>query len=117
MNYNISIAVIYISSLILFITGLGLVSGSIMPTAGQLAFGVLFLVLGLISKSKFSPFKLLENRISALIWVVISILTAFSAYLFGDISNKVILWSSIVVGLVNLFAILISKINIEEAKN
>lgn len=117
MNYNISIAVIYLSSLVLIVAGLGfLSSGGINPIAGQLAFGVLFLILGLISKSKLSPFKLIENRISALIWVVISILTAFSAYLFGDVSNKVVLWSSITIGLINLIAILISKINTEETK-
>jgi len=112
MNYNISIAAIYLSGIALIVTGLA--TGPIV--IGQLVFGVLFLALGLISKSKFSPFKLLENRISALIWVILSILTAFSSYLFGNTSVKVILWSSIAVGLVNLFAILISKIDVEETK-
>ena len=112
MNYNISVAAIYISSIALIVTGLA--SGT--AVIGQIVFGVMFLVLGLLSKSKFSLFKLLENRISALIWVVLSILTAFSSYLFGNTSIKLILWSSIAIGLINLIAILISKINTEETK-
>ena len=112
MNYNISIAAIYISGIALIVTGLA--SGAMV--IGQIIFGVMFIALGLLSKSKFSPFKVLENRISALIWVILSILTAFSSYLFGNTSLKLILWSSITIGLINLIAILISKINTEETK-
>jgi hypothetical protein len=111
MSYNISIAIIYISSIALIVTGLAF--GTVV--IGQLIFGVMLLALGLASKTKFSPFKLLENRISALIWVVLAILISFSAYLFGNTSQQVILWSSISIGLTNLLAVLISKINIEEA--
>jgi uncharacterized membrane protein YagU involved in acid resistance len=77
-------------------------------------FGVLFIILGLASKSKYSVLKFVDVRISALVWVALSIVTAFLPYLFANTSNQIVLWGSISVGLVNLLAVLVSKIELDK---
>jgi len=110
MNINSTLIISYLSGAIALIASF--VFGNIIY--GLSIIGLLFIILGLISNTKFSIVKFLDVRITALIWLILSVVVSFSPYIFNYTSNKTLLWGSIVLGLFNLVIILISKIKLDE---
>ena len=112
MNLNTSIIFIYLS-------GLVSIAGSFVLgqfEIGLLVLGVSFILLGAFSKTNLGLVKYLDNRILAFIWTVLAIFTAFGANLFDYTGNKNLLWSTVILSLINLIIILISKFKLDEIK-
>jgi hypothetical protein len=110
MNSNNSIAFTYISGLALIISSFAFGQFEI----GLLVIGVLFVLLGLFSKTQMGLVKQLDTRLGVFIWVVLSIFTAFASNLFGFTTNKTLVWGAIILSLLNLVLILISKFKLDE---
>ncbi len=112
MNPNNSIALTYISGLALLVSSFAFGQVEI----GLIILGFLYLILGGVSDFNFGIMKLLNTRLVVLIWAVLAILTAFSPNLLGVTANRNLLWGCIILGLLNLLAILVTRFKLDEIK-
>ncbi len=83
-------------------------------------FGLILVLGSVFSRTEYGLVKQLPISVSALIWCVTSIILAFLPYLFNFTSLEfsglpVLLWSCILISVLNLVVILLGKINLDDS--